>query len=159
MENAKLPFTKWYLAMAFISFSKKGSSATELQRQLEHKRYQSIWFMMHKIRKAMGNRDALNKLTDMVEFDEGCFETEIDNESRTSLKRGRGSERQVNVAILAESTLIEDVATGKRSNHCKYFKMKVLESYLKKEINQVIEESISEKTIVFSDKSTSYVDI
>ena len=37
--------------------------------------------------------------------------------------------------------------------------MKVLESYLKEEINQVIEESITEKTIVFSDKSTSYVDI
>jgi len=95
----------------------------------------------------------------MVEFDEGCFETEIDNESRTSLKRGRGSERQVNVAIMAESTPLEDVATGKRSNHCRYFKMKVLESYLKEEINQVIQESITEKTIVFSDKSTSYVDI
>lgn len=159
MENAKLPFRKWYLAMAFMSFSKKGISATELQRQLGHKRYEPIWFMMHKIRKAMGNRDALYKLTDMVEFDEGCFGTEIDNESRTSLKRGRGSERQVNVAVMAESTPLEDIATGKKSNHCRYFKMKVLESYLKEEINQVIEESITEKTIVFSDKSTSYMDI
>ena len=59
MENAKLPFRKWYLAMAFMSFSKKGLSATELQRQLGHKRYEPIWFMMHMIRKAMGNRDAL----------------------------------------------------------------------------------------------------
>ena len=135
MESAKLPFRKWYLAMAFMSFSKKGLSATELQRQLGHKRYEPIWLMMHKIRKAMGNRDALYKLTDMVEFDEGCFETEIDTESRTSLKRGRGSERQINVAVMAESTPLEDVATGKRSNHCRYFKMKVLESYFKEEIN------------------------
>ena len=37
--------------------------------------------------------------------------------------------------------------------------MRVLESYLKDEINQVIEDNIAEKTIVFSDKSTSYVDI
>ncbi len=107
----------------------------------------------------MGNRDALYKLTDMVEFDEGCFETEIDNESRASLKRGRVSERQFNVAVIAESTPLENISTGIKSNHCRYFKMKVLDSYLKDEINQVIEDNIAEKTIVFSDKSTSYVDI
>jgi hypothetical protein len=159
MENAKLPLRKWYLAMAFMSFSKKGLSDTELQRQLGHKRYEPIWLMMHKIRKSMGNRDALYKLTDMVEFDEGCFETEIDNESRASLKRGRVSERQFNVAVIAESTPLENISTGIKSNHCRYFKMKVLDSYLKDEINQVIEDNIAEKTIVFSDKSTSYVDI
>src|SRR5665647_1742959 len=107
MENAKLPFRKWYLAMAFMSFSKKGISAVELQRQLDHKRYESIWMMMHKIRQAMGNRDALYKLSDMVEFDEGSFETEISKGSRETLKRGRGSERQVNVAVMAESTPLE----------------------------------------------------
>jgi hypothetical protein len=159
MENAKLPFRKWYLAMAFMSYSKKGISATELQRQLGHKRYESIWTMMHKIRQAMGNRDAIYKLFDMVEFDEGCFETEISKESRASLKRGRGSKRQINVAVMAESTPLEDISTGRKNNHCRYFKMKVLKSYLKEEINHVIEENIAEKTIVFSDKSTNYVDI
>ncbi len=159
MENAKLPFRKWYLAMAFMSFSKKGISATELQRQLGHNRYESVWKMMHKIRKAMGNRDALYKLSDMVEFDEGCFETEISQASRLNLKRGRGSKRQVNVAVMAESTPLEEIDSGKKSNHCRYFKMKVLESYEKEQINQIIEDNIAEKTIVFSDKSTSYVDI
>ncbi len=159
MENAKLPFRKWYLAMAFMSFSKKGISATELQRQLGHNRYESIWKMMHKIRQAMGNRDALYKLSDMVEFDEGCFETEISQASRLNLKRGRGSKRQVNVAVMAESTPLEEIDSGKISNLCRYFKMKVLESYEKEQINQIIEDNIAEKTIVFSDKSTSYVDI
>lgn len=159
MENAKLPFRKWYLAMAFMSFSKKGISATELQRQLGHNRYESVWKMMHKIRQAMGNRDALYKLSDMVEFDEGCFETEISQASRLNLKRGRGSKRQVNVAVMAESTPLEEIDSGKKSNHCRYFKMKVLESYEKEQINQIIEDNIAEKTIVFSDKSTSYVDI
>jgi hypothetical protein len=159
MENAKLPFRKWYLAMAFMSYSKKGISATELQRQLGHRRYESIWTMMHKIRQAMGNRDAMYKLFDMVEFDEGCFETEISKESRATLKRGRGSKRQINVAVMAESTPLEDITNGRKTNHCRYFKMKVLKSYLKQEINQVIEENIAEKTIVFSDKSTNYFDI
>ncbi|MFT6808778.1 MAG: hypothetical protein ACJA01_002009, partial [Saprospiraceae bacterium] len=30
-----------------------------MQRQIGHKRYEPIWFMMHKIRAAMGQRDDL----------------------------------------------------------------------------------------------------
>ena len=59
MENYKLPIRKWYLAMAFMSFSKKGISAAEMQRQLDHSRYETIWTMMHRIREAMGKRDSL----------------------------------------------------------------------------------------------------
>lgn len=42
MENSNLPVRTWYLAMAFMSFSKKGLSAHELQRQLEHNRYATV---------------------------------------------------------------------------------------------------------------------
>ena len=34
--------------MAFMTLSKKGISAKEMQRQLGHKYYESIWLMMHK---------------------------------------------------------------------------------------------------------------
>jgi len=159
MEHAKLPVRKWYLAMAFMSFTKKGISATELQKQLGHSRYESIWSMMHRIRQAMGNRDSLYQLAGMVEFDEGYFETETNKKDKQNLKRGRGSQRQDNVAAMAESTPLEDIETGKTNKQCRYFKMKVLESHLSEEINQVVEENINEKSIVFSDKSTSYIDI
>ena len=36
MEGSKVSVRTWYLAMAFMSFSKKGISAAELQRQLDH---------------------------------------------------------------------------------------------------------------------------
>lgn len=159
MEHAKLPIRKWYLAMAFMSFSKKGISATEMQRQLDHSRYESIWSMMHKIRQAMGKRDSLYELAGMLEFDEGYFETETNSKIRHNLKRGRGSKRQVNVAVMAESIPLEDITTGKQSKQCRYFKMKVLETHTSNEIDDVIKDSINEKSIVFSDKSTSYVDI
>lgn len=45
--------------MAFMSFTKKGILATELQRQLEHSRHQTIWSLMHRIREARGKRDDL----------------------------------------------------------------------------------------------------
>lgn len=103
MENSNLPVRTWYLAMAFMSFTKKGLSAMELQRQLGHKRYDTVWSLMHRIRNAMGNRDALYTLEGMVEFDEAYFE--IATVSGIKLKRGKGSEKQQNVAVMAEPSL------------------------------------------------------
>lgn len=158
-ENSNLPLRKWYLAMAFMSFSKKGISAKELQRQLNHTRYRTVWTMMHRIRNAMGKRDSLYTLEDMVEFDEGYFSIETREKDQQNLKRGRGSQKKANVAVMAESTPLEDLGTGKTSKHCRYFKMKVLESHLSDEVDEVIEETFDDKCIVFSDKSTSYVNI
>lgn len=159
MEHSNLPFRTWYLAMAFMTFSKKGISAVELQRQLNHSRYTTIWSLMHKIRVAMGKRDDLYKLEDMVEFDEGYFEIATKEKDKKNLKRGRGSQRQSNVAVMAESTPLENPKTGKKSSHCRYFKMKVLDTHKKEEVNSTITDNFEEMSIVFSDKSTSYVDI
>ena len=159
MENAKLPIRTWYLAMSFMSFSKKGISANELQRQLGHSRYESIWSMMHRIRQAMGQMDNLYMLEDMAEFDEGYFTTETSKQDKQNLKRGRGSQKQVNVAVMAKSIPLEDFKTGEVTKQCRYFKMKVLESHRSEDINEVVEKNIDEKSIVFSDKSTSYIDI
>jgi len=82
MEGSKMSFLIWYQVMAFISFSKKGLSAKEIQRQLGRNRYESIWLLMHKIRKAMGNRDQLYQLSDMVEMDEGYFTAHKDRKSK-----------------------------------------------------------------------------
>ncbi len=57
MHAAKLPFQKWYLCMAIMIATKKGISAKEMQRQLGHKRYRTIWTLMQKIRFAMGNHE------------------------------------------------------------------------------------------------------
>jgi hypothetical protein len=158
-ENSNLPLRKWYLTMALMSFSKKGLSAKEIQRQIGHARYRTVWSMMHRIRVAMGMRDDLYKLEGMVEFDEGYFPTETSEKEKQNLKRGRGSQKQTNVAIMAESTPLEDIETGETSKHCRYFKMKVLQNHFSEGINAVVEESFDKKCIVFSDKSTSYVNI
>ena len=157
MEGSKVDFHTWYKAMAFMTFSKKTISASELQRQLNHPKYDTIWRLMHKIRSAMGKRDALYRLDGAIEFDEGYFEKATSE--KVKLKRGRGSQRQMNVAVMAESTPLENIETGISSSQCRYFKMKVLHDHKAETINEVIEENFSEKSIVFSDKSSSYVDI
>lgn len=157
MEGSKVSVRTWYLAMAFMSFTKKTISAAELQRQLDHPKYDTIWRLMHKIRAGMGKRDALYHLEGEVEFDEGYFE--VATSDKIKLKKGRGSQRQKQVAVMAESTPLEDIETGDKTSQCRYFKMKVLDNHKAQEINAIIKESFDEKCIVFSDKSTSYVDI
>ena len=157
MENSKVSFHTWYKTMAFMTYSKKMISASELQRQLNHPKYDTIWRLMHKIRDTMGKRDDLYQLKDMVEFDEGFFEKATSENIK--LKRGKGSQKQMNVAVMAESTPLENIETGKKSSHCRYFKMKVLTNHKSDNINEVIESNFDEKCIVFSDKSTSYVDM
>ena len=65
----------------------------------------------------------------------------------------------MNVGVMAESTPLEDVETGVKSNQCRYFKMKVLYDHNAETINNLIADNFNEKNIVFSDKSTSYVNI
>ena len=157
MENSNLPVRTWYLAMVFMSFSKKGLSAYELQRQIGHGRYMTVWSLMHRIRNAMGQRDSRYTLKDIVEFDEGYFTKATP--AGIKLKRGKGSVKQQNVAVMAESTTLENIETGEKSSSCRYFKMKVLPSQKKKSVNEVVEECIDNRAIVFTDKSPNYINI
>ena len=159
MQGSNLPFLVWYKTMFLKSVTKKGFSAKEIQRQLGLKRYEPVWTMVHKIRKAMGNRDTRYTLERMVELDEGYFTVESTELEKNKGKRGRGAAGKQNVAITAESIPLEDISTGKKSKHCRYFKAKVLETHKKEEVTEELQGSIEDSTIVFSDQSTSYVDI
>lgn len=159
MQSSKLPFLVWYRAMFLMSATKKGFSAKEMQRQLGLKRYEPVWAMVHKLRKAMGNRDARYTLEGMIEMDEGYFTVAASEIEQSKGKRGRGAAGKANVAVMAESVPLEDMATGKITNQVRYFKAKVLETHKADDINTTIKTSIDDKTIVFTDKSTSYVDI
>lgn len=155
MQHSNLPFHKWYLCMALMSFSKKGISALEMQRQLGHKRYETIWRLMHKLREGMGLREDMYKLEGTLEFDEGYFAHA--SSSNEPIKRGRGSQKKQNVAVLAESTPLENIDTGKKSNHCRYFKMKVMVDHKKENAEEILEKFVRDDAFIISDESTSYV--
>jgi hypothetical protein len=159
MQSSNLSFLIWYKTMFLMTATKKGFSSKEIQKQLGLKRYEPVWAMVHKLRKAMGNRDARYTLEGMIEFDEGYFTVESSEIEQEKGIRGRGAVGKINTAIMAESTILEDIETGKKSNQCRYFKAKVLTDHTSEQINKTIKESISEKSILFSDKSTSYIDI
>ena len=159
MENSNLPFRTWYLAILFMTATKKGISACEMQRQLGYKRYMTVWSLMHRIRVLMGKRDDIFKLTGMIEFDEGFFEIATPEKARKNLKRGKGSQRQEDVGVIAESTPLVDISTGIESKQCRYFKMKVLDSQKAESVNTLIQDNIISDSVVFTDEGSNYQNI
>ena len=113
--------------------------------------------MVHKLRKAMGQPDDRYTLEGMIEMDEGYFTIEASEYQHKTQKSGRGSKTKSNVMIMAESTVLENIDTGKVDRQCPYFKATVLEDHKAHvTFNNAIDD---EPSIFFTDKSTSYVNI
>ncbi|MCH7396730.1 IS1595 family transposase [Belliella sp. DSM 107340] len=159
MENSNLPIRIGTLAITFISVTKKGFSAAELQRQLGLKRYETVFRMYHKIRVVMGKRDNIYRLEDMVEYDEAFVGKAINNRTKGKLKRGRGSQKRSKVAVMAESTVLEDPDSGKLNKICRYFKMKKIKNLEAKTAQLLFKEFIDENTVLQTDKSTTFSDL
>src|SRR3972149_6882615 len=83
------PLVKWFWAIWMVAQDKGGVSALRLARQLEL-RYRTAWTMLHKLRKAMGQRDATYTLTGSIEMDDAFFG------GAAAGKRGRGAANKTN---------------------------------------------------------------
>ena len=85
----------WFWAIYLVSNDKRGTSANQISKQFGIS-YPTAWLMLHKIRKAMGDRDARYMLAGIVEMDDALFGAP--NEGG---KRGRGSDKIKAVASLS----------------------------------------------------------
>jgi len=160
MQSSKLSFLIWYKTIFLLTATKKGFSSKEIQRQLGLKRYEPVWTMVHKLRKAMGNRDNRYTLEGIIEMDEDYFTIEASEKEHNIQKAGRGSKTKSNVMVMAKSTVLENIETEKQERQCRYFKAKVLENNQVDTTDKTLQQAIdSEKAIVFTNKSTSYVNI
>lgn len=111
------------MAVTFITAIKKGFSSAELQRQLGMKRYEPLLRMYHKLRVVMRQRDALYRLEGMVQHDEAFVGKSTKAKVRRHLKRGRGNQKRSIVAVMVDSSPLEDPESGKIEKSCRYFKM------------------------------------
>jgi len=154
MEASKLPFGLWLQAMVLMTMTKKGISALEMQRQLGHKFYEPIWYMMHKLRSVMGIRDSLYEFDGMVEVDDAFFKIHEDEEddNRSQSKRGRGTEEKSKVLVMAK---VEPKVGRPRKHHkpsaFRYVKMVVIPDSSSQTMNSVVFDHISPEARVKSD--------
>lgn len=159
MESSKLSFQDWFRTIQMMTATKKNFSALEVQRQLGRKRYEPVWYMMHKIQVAMSNRDKKYALTGTLELDEGFFESvnsEYKGSPKKPAKRGRGSEKQIPVLVMAETQKVQKPRKNRPAQRYKYFKMKVLESLTADTINGMARRCFNPNSRVKTDNFSSY---
>lgn len=99
MERSHIPLSKWVLAFALMTASKKGISAHQLHRMLGIT-YKSAWFMAHRIREALRESIAdagpLGGQNQVVEADETYIGGKEGNKHKSkrqdNMTGGRGKE-------------------------------------------------------------------
>ena len=100
MECSHVPLHKWALAFRLMASSKKGVSAHQLMRSLGLGSYRTAWFMAHRVREAMADRDPepLGGKGKTVEIDEtfiGKPDQRFVNGKGWQGKRGTATKRKV----------------------------------------------------------------
>ena len=125
MELSHLPLTKWALAFHLMASSKKGVSAHQLMRMLGIGSYRTAWFMAHRVREAMADRDPepLGGKGKTVEVDEtfiGKPDATFVNGKGWVGKRGTATKRKVitlverggrSVSVKVEDLTIQTIKT------------------------------------------------
>ena len=94
-HHTQTPLTIWFAAAWFMTTSKNGVAAKNLQRTLGFGSYQTAWSMLHRYRSAMV-RSGRDQLGGEVEVDETMI-----GGSKPG-KRGRGAAGKVIVAVAVE---------------------------------------------------------
>lgn len=161
MQASKLPFRYWFIAIHLLTSTKKPFSSLELQRQLGHKYYEPIWYMMQKLRKTMGIRDGEYQLNKIVELDEGFFASvdteQSDQQKQEKRKRGRGSQKQSKVMVMA-STLHPLKAPEKHKKRTKfrYVKMMVVDDLRADTIEHQVSTHIDPSSLIKTDNYKGY---
>jgi hypothetical protein len=159
MENSKLTFRYWFVATHLLTATKKSFSAKEVQRQPGHRRHEPIWAMLHKIRSVMGLRDGECNLCGEIELDDGFLKTvSLERDREQPLKRGRGSQRQTTVPVMAESGKVGDAGPGKRHSTDRklgYVKVRVVNSLKMKEATPKVNDNPAKGSRIISDGSSS----
>src|SRR5437870_10323366 len=69
LHNTRVSLVLWFWAAYLMTTDKRGISALLLQRQLELRRYETAWMILHKLRRAMVN-SAREPLRGEVEIDD-----------------------------------------------------------------------------------------
>ena len=95
LHRTHLPLTIWFWAIYLVARDKQGISATQLSRELEIA-YSSVWYLSHRLRNAMGERDKDYVLSGIIELDDTYFGAPSPNG-----KRGGGTDKTSALAAVS----------------------------------------------------------
>lgn len=159
MEKSQISVRTWFMCIHLMTSTKKAFSALEMQRQLGMKRYQPVWYMMQKIRKSMGKRDSKYQLNGTIECDDSFFEIVDLSEATEDTKRGRGSQKQMKVLVMVESSYTPNDNPHRKNRAMGFVKMVTMDQLNSIGINYEINKAISKDATVLTDAYKSFARI
>ena len=136
-----MPLTQWFLAFYFVSQDKRGISAIALMSMLGTT-YKTAWYMLVRIRAAMGQRDKTHLLSGTIEFDDTYF-----GGPTVGKKRGRGTEK---------AKVFAAVSLDERGNP-HYAKMQVTQDIKQASVKKFAQAAFAQGSTIHSDGYRSYI--
>lgn len=138
-HKTRTPLQKWFWAIYLASQDKGGVSAMRLSKQLELG-YKTAWAMLHKIRKAMAQRDSEYNLSGFIEMDDAFFG------GAAKGRRGRGAANKTPVLVMVES----------KGEHAGFIAMKTVKSMERPQVETVVKKHIAPAQRIRTDGYQSY---
>ena len=141
LHGSHTRLTKWFLAFYLVCMDKRSISATQLSFQLGVT-YKTAWYMLKRIRIAMGQRDSKYRLSGIIEFDDAYLGGPTVGE-----KRGRGTKKaKVFVALSLDG----------RGNP-RYLKLQVTKNIKQASVRKFAQSSFTDNSTIRSDGYRSYI--
>lgn len=141
LHKTHMPLTQWFLAFYFVCQDKRGISAVQLAAMLGTT-YKTAWFMLRRIRVAMGQRDKNHQLHGVIEFDDAYF-----GGPTVGKKRGRGTEKaKVFVALSLDE-----------QGNPRFLKMRVTPNIKQASVKKFAHAAIADGSVIHSDGYRSYI--
>lgn len=141
LHKTHMPLRVWFLAFYLVCSDKRGISAVQLSGQLGMT-YKTAWYMLKRIRAAMGQRDKLHQLDGEIEFDDAYF-----GGPTVGKKRGRGTEK---------AKVFVGLSLDEHGNPL-YLKMKVTENIKQASVRKFAHAAFAKGSVIHSDGYRSYI--
>ena len=141
LHKTHMPLTQWFLASYFASQDKRGISAVQLAAMLGTT-YKTAWFILWRIRIAIGRRDGTHQLCGVIEFDDAYF-----GSPTVGKKRGRGTEKaKVFVALSLDDR-----------GDPRFLKMRVTPNIKQASVRKFAHTAFDDGSVIHSDGYCSYI--
>jgi transposase-like protein len=139
-HKSHIPINKWFVAIFLAAHDKRGVSSVKLSRDIGVSQ-PAAWLMLHKIRKAMSDRDSGCMLSKIVEIDDAYFGAPDEGG-----KRGRGTDKTPGVIALQ----VDD------KGRPEFIKLSVVENLQGETLSAAIQEMVEHGSEIRTDGLPSY---
>ena len=140
MHRSHLPLVLWFMAFYFVACDKRGISAVALSGKLDVC-YETAWYMLMRIRKAMDAREHQYILAGQLEMDDSYFGAKLKG------KEGRGAGNQ---SVMVAVSKQKDGTPG-------FLKMQTTDDVKRSSVRQFLAENIAKGSVVETDGFRSYI--